>query len=115
MTETQSKSDSTIYSVSRNQHCNPDSGILLCEMQTQIRVFADDNRNLKITVAGSVDRQNCLEYNLATETAVVKTKNLALQNRGMKCPDCQSTQINKNGRRLGKQRYLCKDCGRQFV
>lgn len=31
------------------------------------------------------------------------------------CPKCESTDIRKNGRRQGKQRYVCKDCGRDFV
>ncbi len=32
------------------------------------------------------------------------------------CPNCQSEQTIKNGHiHNGKQRYLCKDCGRQFV
>ena len=34
---------------------------------------------------------------------------------GMNCPRCESTTISKNGRKNGKQRYLCQDCGRQFV
>jgi AcrR family transcriptional regulator/predicted RNA-binding Zn-ribbon protein involved in translation (DUF1610 family) len=33
----------------------------------------------------------------------------------MKCPQCYSQQISKNGSRRGKQCYRCKDCGRQFV
>jgi hypothetical protein len=33
----------------------------------------------------------------------------------MKCPKCESTQLRKNGRSNGKQRYLCKVCGRQFL
>jgi transposase-like protein len=33
----------------------------------------------------------------------------------MKCPRCNSTQISKNGRRNGKQNYLCKQCNRQFL
>lgn len=33
---------------------------------------------------------------------------------GMKCPHCHSTQLNRNGHKLGKQRYLCKACNRQF-
>ena len=32
----------------------------------------------------------------------------------MKCPHCHSQRLSKNGHRHGKQRYLCKDCGRQF-
>lgn len=32
------------------------------------------------------------------------------------CPDCASERIVKNGRiHTGKQRYLCRNCGRQFV
>ncbi len=33
----------------------------------------------------------------------------------MKCPHCRSVQLSKNGSRRGKQCYLCKDCGKQFV
>jgi insertion element IS1 protein InsB len=34
----------------------------------------------------------------------------------MKCPRCNSEQIVKNGSiHTGKQKYLCKVCGRQFV
>jgi transposase-like protein len=32
------------------------------------------------------------------------------------CPDCQGTEIKKNGKRTcGKQNYLCKNCSRQFI
>jgi hypothetical protein len=33
----------------------------------------------------------------------------------MKCPRCESAQLRKNGRSSGKQRYLCKSCGKQFL
>lgn len=33
----------------------------------------------------------------------------------MICPHCQSSQLSKNGYRRGKQCYLCKTCGKQFV
>jgi AcrR family transcriptional regulator len=33
----------------------------------------------------------------------------------MICPDCQSDRVAKNGRQQGKQRYICRECGRQFV
>lgn len=33
----------------------------------------------------------------------------------MICPHCHSERLSKNGHRYGKQRYLCKDCGRQFL
>lgn len=33
----------------------------------------------------------------------------------MKCPRCKSTSSRKNGRLKARQRYQCKDCGRQFL
>jgi len=34
----------------------------------------------------------------------------------MKCPECTSEQLVKNGRiHTGKQNYRCRACGRQFV
>lgn len=34
----------------------------------------------------------------------------------MNCPTCHSEHINKNGSiHTGKQKYICKDCHRQFV
>lgn len=33
----------------------------------------------------------------------------------MKCPECKSDHINKNGHRGQKQNYICVNCGRQFI
>lgn len=40
---------------------------------------------------------------------------LNLHSQKMICPDCQSDQVAKNGKQQGKQRYVCRGCGRQFV
>jgi AcrR family transcriptional regulator len=40
---------------------------------------------------------------------------LILHNQKMICPDCQSDRVAKNGHQQGKQRYICRECGRQFV
>lgn len=40
---------------------------------------------------------------------------LQVSNQLMICPDCQSDRVAKNGRQQGKQRYVCRGCGRQFV
>jgi AcrR family transcriptional regulator len=40
---------------------------------------------------------------------------LVLHSLKMICPDCQGDRVAKNGRQQGKQRYICKGCGRQFV
>ena len=33
----------------------------------------------------------------------------------MKCPECLSTHVNKNGHKKGKQNYICVGCSRQFI
>jgi transposase-like protein len=33
----------------------------------------------------------------------------------MKCPECESPHIQKNGKRKGKQNYICVLCRRQFI
>jgi transposase-like protein len=33
----------------------------------------------------------------------------------MKCPECKSDHIHKNGKKRGKQNYICVDCQRQFL
>jgi transposase-like protein len=33
----------------------------------------------------------------------------------MQCLECQSTHVNKNCQKKGKQNYICVGCGRQFI
>jgi AcrR family transcriptional regulator/transposase-like protein len=40
---------------------------------------------------------------------------LPMHNQKMICPDCQNDRVAKNGRQQGKQRYVCRGCGRQFI
>jgi AcrR family transcriptional regulator len=40
---------------------------------------------------------------------------LQVSNQLMICPDCQSDRVAKNGRQQDKQRYICRECGRQFL
>jgi AcrR family transcriptional regulator/transposase-like protein len=40
---------------------------------------------------------------------------LVSHSQKMICPDCRSDRVAKNGRQQGKQRYICRGCGRQFV
>jgi AcrR family transcriptional regulator/transposase-like protein len=40
---------------------------------------------------------------------------LQVSNQLMICPACQSDRAAKNGRQQGKQRYICRECGRQFL
>jgi AcrR family transcriptional regulator/transposase-like protein len=40
---------------------------------------------------------------------------LVSHSKKMICPECESDRVAKNGRHQEKQRYICRDCGRQFV
>ncbi|BAZ33876.1 IS1 transposase (plasmid) [Cylindrospermum sp. NIES-4074] len=33
----------------------------------------------------------------------------------MNCPSCDSSHNRKNGKKRGKQNYICVGCGRQFI
>jgi len=48
-------------------------------------------------------------------TPAVEDKASESQTIEVTCPTCGATDIRKNGHRQGKQRYACKDCGRQFA
>ncbi|WP_310481744.1 TetR family transcriptional regulator [Chamaesiphon sp. VAR_48_metabat_403] len=40
---------------------------------------------------------------------------LLMHNKVMVCANCDSDRVAKNGHRHGKQRYICKACGKQFA
>lgn len=33
----------------------------------------------------------------------------------MECPKCKSDRVHKNGRKKGKQNYICAICRKQFI
>lgn len=49
------------------------------------------------------------------ESSVQPTISDSEEETQVKCPACNSTELRKNGHRKDKQRYICKDCGKQFV
>jgi transposase-like protein len=38
-----------------------------------------------------------------------------IESESIKCPECNSTHVNKNRHKAGKQNHICVDCGRQFI
>jgi transposase-like protein len=54
-----------------------------------------------------------LRYDLAIERKIPKIMKSEMDS--IKCPECQSNHINKNGQKRGKQNHICIDCGRQFI
>ena len=52
-----------------------------------------------------------------TDEQVIKMLRKHQWPQGVECPYCNSKRINKNGKSPRKpyvQRYICRDCGRQF-
>jgi AcrR family transcriptional regulator/transposase-like protein len=52
---------------------------------------------------------------IKVETTKLNLHDRVMVNKVMKCHYCNSEKISKNGRKQGKQRYICKDCGKQFA
>ncbi|MBW4607580.1 MAG: hypothetical protein KME22_10230 [Hassallia sp. WJT32-NPBG1] len=47
---------------------------------------------------------------------VLAAKNSAVSGYvGSSCPSCSSTNLKRNGKQNGSQRYVCKDCGKHFT
>ena len=77
------------------------------------------NYVLQLSLSG-FKTQNCnvlVDRSTSTfkEVLLLPVQHQELHNAGIKCTQCESTQTSKNGHRRGKQIYLCKQCGRQFV
>jgi len=48
------------------------------------------------------------------ENSLSRLAAVATPKKVLKCPHCRSERVCKNGHIHGKQRYLCKDCRKQF-
>jgi predicted RNA-binding Zn-ribbon protein involved in translation (DUF1610 family) len=57
------------------------------------------------------DEQN--EPTVAAPAAVPEAPEI--ETHPILCPKCGATEVRKNGHYKNKQRYVCKDCGKQFV
>lgn len=49
------------------------------------------------------------------EKADLKKINNLIQPSKATCPECGSNETRKNGKKAGKQRWICKDCNRYFT
>ncbi|WP_199321516.1 hypothetical protein [Microcoleus sp. FACHB-831] len=66
--------------------------------------------------AAAEDRQSAIADATEKNTPAPAVEAAAKEEKiEIKCPKCDSTELRKNGHRNEKQRYVCKDCGRQFA
>jgi transposase-like protein len=106
----------------RNQHLSIEKSELLAEV-----VHNSYNSLLLLALRSDCDRRQKLYQELrdllvnylkpyAGDDFLLSAlpKNQTSHNKVMICPFCHSERLSKNGHRYGKQRYLCKDCGKQF-
>ena len=67
----------------------------------------------------SIDDNEFLKTILLAKTKYISMEDFVREERfvgGEVCPLCGCKHISRNGRtKKGKQRYICKDCGRSFV
>jgi AcrR family transcriptional regulator len=70
----------------------------------------------------TTDQQHVQQLTQQTEDLIVSylaahvgDKSLGNVMKVMKCRHCRSSNLSKNGYRRGKQCYLCKECGKQFL
>lgn len=54
-------------------------------------------------------QSRCLADSLLAEQTQTQTTS------SQRCPECGSLAVGKNGRRSGRQNYICKQCRRQFL
>ncbi len=104
----------------RNPSLNPQKCNLIAEVCVQAG-------NALMLVALRSSKSRCQEIFVQIEELILaylrphiedEVKDGTLHKKVMKvmmCPHCNSQNLSKNGHRHGKQCYLCKDCGKQFV
>jgi len=57
--------------------------------------------------------EKSIEEAIAAMEKIIE-KNAEKDEEKPKCPDCESEEIYKNGSKDGKQRYICRSCGKSY-
>ena len=100
---------------------NPNLSLEFCELLAQVCVNAG-NTLLVIALRSDPQRREAIYQQIRSLLLAYLTPHIGdeiianqVMKKVMKCPRCDSQKLAKNGHRHGKQRYLCKECGRQFL
>jgi len=95
---------------------NPNLSLDFCKLLAEV---CHHSGNTLLVIALRSDRQHrkAIYEQIRALLLAYLTPHLGdrVMKKVMKCPRCNSEKLSKNGRRHGKQRYLCKECGRQFL
>jgi transposase-like protein len=59
--------------------------------------------------------EKCLDQAIETLEKMKEEAEKEEERKPPDCPHCRSERVVRNGRRHGKQQYLCRECGKSFV
>ena len=96
---------------------NPNLEPNFCELLAQVCVNCG-NTMLVIALRSDRQRREAIYQQIRSLFLAYLSPHVGdekVMKKVMKCPRCDSEKLSKNGHRHGKQRYLCKECGRQFL
>ncbi len=99
------------------QQRNPDLSRAKCELMAEVFYHTYNGMILTALKSDRIHRQELyaeLKKLLCAYLDPYLGDRLISHSLVMVCPECKSEKVAKNGHRHGKQRYICKDCGRQF-
>jgi AcrR family transcriptional regulator len=101
-------------------HRNPSLPWEQCHLRAEVCVHTSNALIFAAFRTPNLDRRQQLHDQIEESIVAYLTPDFGDPTDGlvmkvMKCPYCQSTNRSKNGRRRGKQSYLCKDCGKQYI
>jgi AcrR family transcriptional regulator len=98
-------------------HRNPSLPLAQCHLRAEVCVHSSNALIFAAFRTPDLDRRQQINDQIEELIVAYLTADFGDANvmKVMKCPHCQSTNRSKNGYRRGKQSYLCKDCGKQFV
>ncbi len=108
------------FTASIFQERNPKLDVAHCALLAEVCVHSSNALILSVLRQPQAQQRQLLIEEIERLLVAYLAPHLGDWNWGnvmkvMNCPHCQSTQISKNGYRRGKQCYLCKGCGKQFV
>ena len=103
------------------QSRNPNLSLDFCELLAEV-CHHSGNTLLVIALRSDPQRREAIYQQIRSLLLAYLTPHIGdeiianqVMKKVMKCPRCDSQKLAKNGHRHGKQRYLCKECGRQFL
>jgi transposase-like protein len=82
------------------------------EEKTKRRKEMENNIEKLIALVHKLSEKSVEEAIAAVEKII--EENEETEEEKPKCPECASDEVSKNGNKEGKQRYICRLCGKSY-